>query len=167
MLDLSLFDCWSCMVFFSLYFSILHHFLLSLPLQDACLLLKKIYCIALYCIVLYCVYVCMCVYKCVGTHVEARGRQWLLPPLLSTLLFGTVSHWTLAKEFSRLCLSLFAEQVGHSHSTSFGFSYVCWGSEVGSHSKRLFSQINSLAVGQVFCCCCCCFSSLYSSSVIC
>lgn len=29
-------------------------------------------------------------------------------------------------------------------------SYVCWGSEVGSHSKHLISRVNSLAVGQVF-----------------
>lgn len=73
-------------------------------------------------------FICMplCVCKRIGTHVEVRGRKWLLPQLLSTLLFETVSHWTLAKEFSRLCLSLLAEQVGPSHTPSFGF-HTCVG----------------------------------------
>lgn len=77
-------------------------------------------------IILYFVCLPLCVYKCIVTYVKVRGRKWLLPQLLSTLRFEAVSHWTLAKEFPRLCLSLFAEQVGHSHTPSFDF-HMCVG----------------------------------------
>lgn len=116
--------------FLCLYFSILHYFLLSLPLQDACSLFQRI--------IFYFICMPLCAYKCVVTHVKVRGRKWFLPQLLSTLLFGTVSHWTLAKEFSRLCLSLLAEQVGHSHTPSFGF-HMCVGDQKLDHIVSTWS----------------------------